>query len=179
MIALCTNVSWEAITSVFWPASRAQQLVCFIWFLLDLTIVAQVWRYGPSQFKPLLLVGPNAFHGPIVFRCIFLCTLVLSFAIVWNMSVVFNDPAAIYSAFGMNMMMSVSFLAMLYSRQSLNGQSIMIAVMKWLGTTFASVAYMMAPRWRGNPLLHVLMVGCFIFDVTYIVALYKFRENRT
>ena len=81
---------------------------------------------------------------------------------------------ATYSAFVINLVMSVLFIGMLVRRDSVEGQSMVVAVFKWLGTMAPTILFY---RVMGSDL--VLVLGCviFVFDVIYIGLLYqKFRS---
>jgi hypothetical protein len=58
-----------------------------------------------------------------------------SFAVQWLFIAEFDwDPASRYAAFLQNLLMSGLFIAMFAARRSLRGQSLVIAVAKWIGT---------------------------------------------
>src|SRR4051812_5154247 len=96
--------------------------------------------------------------------------LVTSFCAVLSVTYEFNDWDGAYSAFGQNLLMSVLFIAMLYARRSLRGQSVFIALSKMLGTGLASVAfYLYATVSQGSVLLPFLYVAILVFDLIYVV----------
>ena len=56
------------------------------------------------------------------------------FVIIYLMHYEFEDYwGAIYSAFAQNLVMSILFIAMLVRRDNVEGQSMYIALFKWLG----------------------------------------------
>jgi len=75
--------------------------------------------------------------------------------------------------------MSVLFIAMLYARRSLRGQSISIAFFKMLGTALASLAfYLYASVSEGSILLPFLYVAILMFDLLYLVmVVYRRRAE--
>lgn len=95
-------------------------------------ILYQLLAYGPREFPSL----PRR-----VFYAVFFLALAAAFGAVLSITVEFGDFDGAYSAFGQNLMMSVLFLSMLYSRRSLRGQSVSIALLKMAGTALASFAF--------------------------------------
>jgi hypothetical protein len=81
---------------------------------------------------------------------------------------------AIYSAFAQNLIMSILFIAMLVRRDNVEGQSMYIALFKWLGTLAPTIQFY---GQTGSHLVLALGIGCFVYDVIYIgMAYVKFRE---
>jgi hypothetical protein len=81
-----------------------------------------------------------------------------------------------YTGFGLNFMMSILFVFMLYRRDNVDGQSVYIAISKWLGTV-AAYGFMLADGIQ-TPVVNVLYAVVFIFDVIYIKMVYdKCREE--
>ena len=79
-----------------------------------------------------------------------------------------------YSALVGNVIMSLLFPAMLVRRNGVEGQSMGVAIFKWLGTTAAAV---LLNQETGSNLVLVLGIVIFVFDLIYIGMLYqKFRE---
>ena len=70
-----------------------------------------------------------------------------------------------YTAALSNVLMSVLFIDMFVRRKGMEGQSIAIAVLKWIGT-FSSWLTL-----RSNPLIFCLGPLCFIFDAIYVTLL--------
>lgn len=165
LVALCANVSWEFIFSFIHPHGPVQRPVNIIWFFLDLIIVFQLLRYGPREFVDL---------SKSVFYAMSGLALATSFFTVLFTTIEFEDWDGAYSAFGANLLMSVLFIAMLYARRSLRGQSISIAFSKMIGTVLASLAfYLYASVSQGSILLPFLYVAILTFDLLYLVMVYR------
>ncbi len=165
LAALCANISWEAIFSFVYPVSPPQLYINYIWFLLDVLIVMQFLYYGKTEFPAL------SFRK---FYAMFLLSLTTAFGLVLFITRDFKDWQGAYAAFGQNLMMSVLFIVMLYSRNNLRGQSIYIALFKMFGTGIASVAfYLYQPISLGSVLLPFLYVSIFIYDIIYIILIYQ------
>lgn len=79
--------------------------------------------------------------------------------------------AAQYSAFLQNVAMSILFIVMLYKRDSSEGQSMLIAVAKWLGTLAPTIQQGIVQGFN----IFILMTGilCSVWDIAYIVLLRK------
>jgi len=83
---------------------------------------------------------------------------------------------AAYSAFPQNLLMSVLFISMLARRGSREGQSLTIAVSKWLGTLAPTIVYGVLGQGgfpRGSFLILMLGILCSVFDLIYIRMLAK------
>jgi len=170
LAALCANMSWEFIFSFLHSHPSPQIYVNIVWFLLDIIILLQLLKFWQSEFKDL----PKK-----LFYSTFLLAMVTSFCLILFITHEFNDQDGSYAAFGANFLMSILFITMLYRRNSLRGQSIYIAIFKMMGTAFASVAfYLFAPISKGSILLPFLYVAIFVFDLIYIILVYKLINNR-
>jgi len=89
----------------------------------------------------------------------------MSFAIQYSFSIEFGNLGPWYSAFIQNLIMSILFINILVSRGSTKGQSLTIAVSKWIGTLAPTILFGII---RGNQLILVLGIFCSVFDITYI-----------
>jgi hypothetical protein len=110
---------------------------------------------------------------------VFALALATSFGAVLAVTLELDDFDGAYSAFGQNLMMSVLFLAMLYARRSLRGQSVSIAFLKMGGTALASFAfYFYNPEYDGSILLPFLYVAILVFDGIYAGAVIVRRRRK-
>lgn len=160
LVALCANVSWEFIFSFVYPHGPVQRPVNIVWFSLDLVLLFQLLRYGPREFAGL---SKRAFY------IFFALALALGFCAILYVTYEFDDRDGAYSAFGQNLLMSALFIAMLYARGSLRGQSVSIGLSKMLGTGFASLAfYLYSPLSAGSLLLPFLYVAILVLDLVYV-----------
>ena len=157
-VALCANLSWEFIFGFLKPHKQPQRTVNRLWLLFDFVILYQFIKYGPSEFASLFSIS--------TFYVLFSLALVLSFALIYFSVDEFDDHYGRYAAFSQNLLMSVLFVLMLLTRNSLAGQSIYIAIFKWLGTLLP--CYYFYRKYPKSHVLNTLYVGIFIFDVLYI-----------
>jgi hypothetical protein len=164
LVALCANLSWEFIFSFVFPHGPVQRPVNIVWFFFDLIILYQLLRYGPREFPRL---PKKLFYGMVALA------LFTAFFTVVFITLEFEDFDGAYSAFGQNLMMSVLFIVMLYSRGSLRGQSLSIALTKTGGTTLASVAFLFfSVGYEGSVLLPFLYCSILLFDVLYVAMVF-------
>jgi hypothetical protein len=88
---------------------------------------------------------------------------------------------ASYSAFSQNLLMSILFIAMLARRGSRAGQSLTIAVNKWIGTLAPTILYGALGEGafpRGSFLILTLGIFCSIFDLIYVWLLARMKPAR-
>ncbi|WP_207430198.1 hypothetical protein [Sabulibacter ruber] len=163
MVALCANLSWEFIFSFVYPHPQPQLSIDYLWLLFDVGILVQYLRYGRKEFPEHLPKN--------LFLLTFLFTLVYCACMIAAMAHEFEDYIGIYAAFAQNLMMSVLFVRMFLKRNSVAGQSIYIALSKWIGTIFPSVLfYLYFPK---SYLLILLYLGIFTLDLVYFFLLYS------
>jgi len=137
LIALGLNFSWEFIYSFVFPVQNTVQLIInIVWCIFDVVIIYQKFLYGREEFeKNLKGFGEKLFY-PSIISSLVVCLFAVYFA-----AVEFNDYIGLYSAFIMNLLMSVSFITMLTKRGTLNGQSFYIAFFKLLGTLAPTILF--------------------------------------
>jgi hypothetical protein len=170
LAAVCANISWEVIFAFFHPHSPPQLYINYAWFGLDLIIVFQLLKFGKKEF-PFFTVGQ--------FYLIFVFALIMSFFSILFVTYEFHDWKGAYAAFGQNLMMSVLFLWMYFSRNNLRGQSIYIALFKMLGTGVSSLAfYLYQPISQDSYLMPFLYLAIFICDVAYTVLVFQRRATK-
>jgi hypothetical protein len=168
LVALCANISWEFIFAFVYPHDLPQRAVNVVWLSFDVVILVQLLLYGPREFAAL----PRR-----LFYAAFALALATAFGAVLTVTLQFDDSDGAYSAFGQNLMMSILFVTMLYSRGSMRGQSVWIAVLKMGGTALASFSfYLFNPDYDGSILLPFLYVAILIFDGIYVGATTAFAR---
>lgn len=189
LAALVANLSWEfAYGFLLDPLGDYFHTSSIFGFLVDTVIGWQAWKYGRAQF-PGTLLGRH-------FRPLFLLSLAVAFPVTYLAFLEFNDPDGEYTGFGINLMMSVLYIVMLERRGSPAGQSMYIAIGKWLGTFCAWAATALTVTtspsrtwpegWRQfardsmsnrsyplTPLINVMYGWTFVLDAVYSVLLYR------
>jgi hypothetical protein len=104
LIALCANISWEFIFSFILPPAPPQLFINYLWFGFDTIIVGQFLKYWKNEF---LNWSSSKLYS------IFIFLILGEFGIVLFGTVTIGEFQGAYSAFGINLVMSVLFIAML------------------------------------------------------------------
>jgi hypothetical protein len=163
-VALALNIAWESIYATRGLATGDLSVQTFVnaaWALADVVIVYTFLRYGRRELPDF------------VSRAMFITWAVLIFAaayaIQWLFIVEFGwGEAPKYSAFLQNLLMSGLFIAMFVARQGPRGQSIVIAVAKWIGTLAPTILF---GALAGSALILGVGLLCSVFDLAYIALL--------
>ena len=149
--ALALNIGWETIYGVhgLTQTISAQSIINLLWAAADVVIVYTFFRFGRAEL-PKFITRP-LFIGEFG----------------WT-------DGARYSAFLQNLLMSGLFIAMLVARRGVRGQSLVIAVAKWLGT--------LAPTILIGVLGHlpfILWIGllCSVLDLIYIGLVWQAKKR--
>jgi hypothetical protein len=167
--ALALNFAWEVTYTVqaFTAPLGVQAFVNLTWALADLVIVYTYFRFGRHEFDSGLTQSLFVSWSVILFGS--------SFVVQWLFLGEFGFDAAVrYSAFLQNLLMSCLFLAMLMVRRSLRGQSLTVAVAKWIGTLAPTLLFGVIER---SGFILGLGVLCSVFDLVYIGMLVWARTH--
>ena len=161
--ALGLNICWELIYAFTGISNPSVQAVAnAVWACCDVLIVVTYFKFGRSKLPQKV---QNYFIPYSIL--VFISCFVLQFAFIVH----FENyvEAAQYSAFLQNVAMSVMFIIMLYKRDSSEGQSMLIAVAKWLGTLAPTIQQGLVQNFN----IFILLTGllCSGWDVLYIVLL--------
>ena len=82
--------------------------------------------------------------------------------------------SAQYSAFIQNLIMSIAFINMLHKRNSSDGQSLLLAAAKWIGTLAPTITMGILST---NYVVLVCGLLCSVYDILYIALLYKVKHS--
>ena len=169
--ALGLNIAWEWIYAVsdLSVEPGLQGWVNLTWALADVVILFTFFRYGRREL-------PGFVSRPL-FIAWGVAIILTSFLVQWLFIVEFGmagNAAATYSAFLQNLLMSGLFIAMFIARRGPRGQSLLIAIAKWIGTLAPTIAIGFL---ENN--LFVIGIGllCSVFDLAYIGLLLWARRN--
>lgn len=181
LFALALNICWEIMYGFlgFSPGS-SQKIINIIWSCLDLVIVYTFFAYGYQFFPKGFSKKQFIAWGILVFGSSFILQLLFYYQ--------FYDNGEGFSAFLQNVIMSVLFISMLTTRSNTDGQSMTVAISKWIGTAAATLSVFLSqpsnenyangapsdcficlPNW--TLFLVILGIFCFVFDVIYIILL--------
>ncbi len=198
LMVLGLNIAWEFIFAFLgapivpegsmldltWQTT-VQRYMDGMWFLFDCVILYLKFKYGREEFKASMPTAPDWMYYPYLIVIILISAGCVMFSVnEWN------DHNGVYAAYIQNIFISATFISMLYKKGSSKGQSMGIAICKWLGTLAPSLmgALVMIREYGANwpifvdfqfmPLMKFLIECCFLFDVIYIVALYRMMKYR-
>jgi hypothetical protein len=167
--ALALNFAWEVIYASRSVATvlSVQGVFNIVWALADVAILYTFFRFGRAELPPwvtrklflgwALLLGVTAFAVQLLF--------VAEFG--W-------EAAPRYSAFLQNLLMSGLFIAMFAARGGARGQSLLVAVAKWIGTLAPTIVF----GWfASSPLILGVGALCSVFDLVYIGLMLRARTG--
>lgn len=173
--ALALNIAWEFLHAVmgFRAVGLTLQIgINFTWLLLDVGLLYTFFRYG-RRYYPARLT-PSWFYLWGVLGI--LTAFILQYLFIVEFGLLMG---AVYSAFLQNLLMSVLFITMLAQRGSSEGQSMLIAISKCIGTLaptifmgILGISGLMAP----NRLVLAAGILIFIFDLVYIWLLARIKR---
>ncbi|MFI9060254.1 hypothetical protein ACIGQE_00045 [Streptomyces sp. NPDC053429] len=161
--ALALNFAWEATYAVaeLRTGLSAQGVVNVVWAAADIAIITTYLRFGRAGLPPFVTRPLFAAWSALLFGT--------AFAVQWLFLAHFGMHDGVrYSAFLQNLLMSVLFLALYAGRRGGRGQSMVIAVAKWLGTLAPTVLFGVI---EDSPFVLGLGVMCSVFDLAYIALL--------
>ncbi len=167
IFALALNISWEGIYALnsFLGVVTLQSWINLIWFLLDCVILYTYFKFGKSE------ISKYTTERYFVLGSIFI--IFMAFVLQYSFIFEFNEMSGIYSAFIQNLLMSVLYINMLVSRNSIKGQSKLIAYSKWIGTLAPTILFGLIYNYQ---LAFVLGIFCSIFDIIYIIYLSNYKK---
>jgi hypothetical protein len=164
IVALCANISCEAIFSFVYPAEGLLRLSNYAWLAIDLAILTQILRFAPVEFpdRKRFAVWAQVALGIVIAGW---CQI----AFIEE----FGDYGGAYTIYGVNLVMSAAFVAMVQQRRSSRGQSMTIAIAKMTGTALFSLTLFLFSRddFARGGLLTFLYVACFVLDLMYCIIL--------
>jgi hypothetical protein len=167
--ALGLNIAWETIYGIHGLTETidAQSIINLMWAAADVVIVYTFFRFGRSELPRFvnrpLFIG----WGVVIFGSAYAVQALFIAEFGWT-------DGARYSAFLQNLLMSGLFIAMLIARRGARGQSMVIAVAKWLGTLAPTILIGVL----GNlPFIIGIGLLCSVFDLIYIGMLWWAKKR--
>lgn len=171
LFALGLNLGWEVIyaylsfTEISGP--DLQGIINACWALFDIGIVYTYFRYGRRYWSQAF--STNAFVGWSIL------VFVTSFALQLLFLYEFGDHlGSRYSAFLQNLLMSILFIGMFVARKGGEGQTLLIAIAKWIGTLAPTILFGVIEQ---SVFITGLGIFCSIFDLIYIGLLLWNRNH--
>ena len=167
--ALALNIAWEwqyAVISLS-DGPSLQGYVNLLWGVADLVILYTFYRFGNAEFSSRL--GRGEFLAGSAGLLAAAVTVQLLFLAEFG-----ERQGAVYSAFLQNLLMSGLFIAMFIARGGLRGQSLTIAVAKWLGTLAPTIQWGLLSF---SPFVLGVGLACSVLDLAYIALLLRERRR--
>ena len=176
--ALALNISWEiqhGIIGFHVLGPSLQVIINGVWALFDVAVLVTFFMYGKKYFPKN--INTKWFYVWGIF------VLLLSFFIEIGFIKEFGRVlGGGYAAFLQNLLMSALFIQMLIQRNSTEGQSLSIAISKWIGTLAPTILFgIVGSDTMGGPNQLMLLMGIVIaiLDVVYIFMLVKAKQKTT
>ncbi|MCU1530313.1 MAG: hypothetical protein JWP75_4076 [Frondihabitans sp.] len=167
--ALGLNIAWETIYGIHGLSGTidAQAIINLLWAAADVVIVFTFFRFGRAELPRFVTRPLFIGWGVVIFATAYAVQALFIGQFGWT-------DGARYSAFLQNLLMSGLFIAMLVARRGGRGQSMVIAVAKWLGTLAPTILIGVL----GNlPFIIGIGLLCSVFDLTYIGILWWAKKN--
>jgi hypothetical protein len=192
--ALALNFAWELLYTYHGfriNGVDAQNIFNAAWLTLDIGILYTYFRFGrryfrvfgdhpPAKLRTLtqpLPEGEEKNNTAFAFIGWSVLGIMTAFAVQYAVIREFGvAKGAAYSAFPQNLIMSILFIAMLARRRSREGQSLLIAVSKWIGTLAPTILFGVIGQGgfpHGSFLILTVGLLCSLFDVIYICLVVK------
>jgi hypothetical protein len=160
VVALGLNIAWEWTYAArsLGDGEPIQGVINLVWGMADILIAYTFFRFGRAEFPSFVTRRMFVGWGVLVFG--------MSLATQWLFIAEFGGrDAPVYSAFLQNLLMSGLFIAMFVGRRGLRGQSLLIAVAKWLGTLAPTILFGAIGH---RPFVIGIGVMCGVLDLVYI-----------
>ena len=167
--ALGLNIAWETIYGIHGLTETidAQAIINLLWAAADLVIVYTFFRFGRAELPKFVTRPLFIAWGLVIFGTSYAVQVLFIAEFGWM-------DGARYSAFLQNLLMSGLFIAMLVARRGARGQSMVIAVAKWIGTLAPTILIGVL----GNlPFIVGIGVLCSVFDLIYIGMLWWAKKR--
>ena len=176
--ALALNFAWELLYTYygFQSTISVQAVVNAVWLVFDIGILITYFKFGRKYFPAKVPGYSSANANGIDTSSAFIGWSVLALITAFSVEFAFRMEFGVrvgagYAAFLQNLLMSVLFIAMLVRRASREGQSLTIAVSKWLGTLAPTILFGIIGDGgfpKGSFLIVVVGILCSVFDLIYI-----------
>jgi len=165
LFALTLNLAWDVSGAFIVQSPLVQHYIDIGFVVVNVAITLQWFRYWRNDFPKL-----TAFE----FYFFWALAQTVSFFVILLGNIELDDVLLYKMGFIDNFINSALFIAMLYQRSALQGQSIYIGISKLLATGSMSLAMVLRPfpGLEDSVITIPLYVGIVILDVIYVVAYY-------
>jgi hypothetical protein len=168
-VALALNIAWESIYGIRGLATdtSVQTFINLAWAAADVVIIYTFLRYGRRELPDFVSRPMFVVWSVVIFATAYVVQWLFIVELGWA-------EASKYSAFLQNLLMSGLFIAMFVARQGSRGQSIVIAVAKWIGTLAPTIVFGIL---AGSAFILGVGLLCSVFDLAYLSLLLWARWN--
>lgn len=168
--AIMFNLAWEITYAVHYLGLGLsfRSTVDGLWVVLDIGVFLTLLLFGHREFRRFRL-------SPTPFRAVVIGGLAVAFAMQFSVVLAAGgdwSPAARYSGFGQNVVMSALFLAMYARRRGPRGQSLVVGWGKLIGTAAVTIVFGVL---EGMPFVLVAGLLAVALDVAYVALLWRGR----
>lgn len=175
--ALAMNITWEGIysfTELTAGQIGVQSIVNLIWFFLDIVILASFIKYGKKEWQEDHQGAKDwTFYAWTILGIIAMFIVQMAFIFEFGLK---GHLSAQYSAFIQNLIMSIAFISMLQKRKTSKGQSLLLAVAKWIGTLAPTITMGILST---NYVVLACGLLCSVYDIIYVILLNnKIKEEK-
>lgn len=185
--ALALNFAWEGLYTFFGFRTNGltvQNIFNAVWLTFDIGILYTYFKFGQKYFSRWLRIEPSADASST--KSAFIGWSVLGLGTALAVEYAFLREFGVakgagYSAFLQNLLMSVLFIAMLAGRGNREGQSLTIAINKWIGTLAPTILYGLIGEGgfpRGSFFILVAGILCSVFDLIYVRMLFVMNRSK-
>lgn len=157
-IAVSLNLTWELLFVFHYPQPGVQGFINILWLGFDLVLAWTTVAFSRSVRIPGGVRLPVAVWFPGL--------IVLSFLLNVGLTTISGSYDGGLSAFVINLAMSMAFVWMALTRKGIQGQSVLIAVLKLLGSFASALEYQ---QYLDSPWPALLFGAVFLLDVWYVV----------
>jgi len=171
VIAVALNTAWDVYGSLgdgsfIKPSPSGQMFINMAYVVIEVILYWQILKYWQSD-------NLNMTKGQFYFFV--LLATVIAFTLYRAFVYELNDASGVRMAYVDNFVNSAMFVAMVFRRPTLAGQSLYIGLFKMIGTASAMIATAFNP-WPGTEhsmLLPPLYIFIFLLDLIYVVVVYQ------
>lgn len=165
LFALTLNLAWDVSGAFIVQSPLIQHYIDIGFVVVNGAITLQWFRYWRNDFPNLSAFEFYFFWG---------LAQVISFFVILLGNIELDDVLLYKMGFIDNFINSALFIAMLYQRSALQGQSIYIGISKMLATGSMSLAMYLRPfpGLEDSVIVVPLYIGIVLLDLIYIVAYY-------
>ena len=157
---VAVDFAWEFTLTFVLQQTPRQRQIDLVWLICDAVLLYQVFRFGHADHPRL---SPRAFRWSVIGVAVWAALAVLAGASE------FHDTDGMYTGMIIQVPLSAAFLLMLSRRGSSVGQSMYIAVAKFVGSLAAGLtAFLVYPA---HHLFLVLVPTYVALDIAYLVRL--------